>query len=85
MPINCTVMHRRVAVRMAERLGDVGKGFRFFRREFLQHAALDRRNERAFVEQHDVERRRIARGLDLADLVDAEQRRESDVARRLPS
>jgi hypothetical protein len=33
-----------------------------------------------FVEQHHIEGRRIARRLDLADLVDTEQRRERHVA-----
>jgi hypothetical protein len=40
----------------------------------LSNTPPDRRNERAFVEQHDIERRRIARRLNLSDLIDAEQR-----------
>ena len=47
--------------------------------ELLEQAALDADDARAGIEHEDVERRRAARGLGLADLVHGEQRRQFEV------
>src|SRR5215470_10967763 len=74
---------RRIAVRMPKRFRDIGEVLRPIARKLLQDARLDGGNQGTLIEQHHVEGRRVARGLDFADLIDVEQWREGHATARV--